>query len=90
MTKQLYDLKAMQAAIEEIKPRSAASVVRCLLPLINQKRKEGISLQQIYDALVKTGLKTTKNNFVNTVIRLTKEAKLERLMQNGADGDDDE
>lgn len=84
MTKQLYDLKSMQKAVEEIKPRSAASVIRCLLPLIEQKRREGISLQQIYEALVATGLKTSKSNFTNTVVRLTKEAKLERLTRQDA------
>lgn len=81
MAKNNYDLQAMKETLERINPKTTAGVIRSLLPLINQKRQEGVTLQQIYDALVENGLRSSRNNFVNAVVRLTKEAKLKQYMQ---------
>lgn len=81
MAKNNYDLQAMKETLERINPKTTAGVIRSLLPLINQKRREGVTLQQIYDALVENGLRSSRNNFVNAVVRLTKEAKLQQYMQ---------
>lgn len=67
---QSIDPSALETAIEQIKPTRKMSVVRSLMPKINEAIRRGLSKKEIWESLHGAGLQMSYKMFVTYLSRI--------------------